>query len=92
MLYIIPNLYCGIIYKNLKFFEAKFFENGELNLLVSLAGDLHHYARYEKIDGDRKYNKITSGGGGKSGLPIAILITGAPACCIAAISLNFLEK
>lgn len=50
-------------YENLRFFEEKFIVNKNFRLIVSLAGDLHHYARYVHAGGEQKY-KITSGGGG----------------------------
>ncbi|MCH8330261.1 MAG: metallophosphoesterase, partial [Bacteroidetes bacterium] len=50
-------------YKNLEYFEKKFANrNGKTNQILTLAGDLHHYARY-KAERDESL-KITAGGGG----------------------------
>ncbi len=54
-------------YQNLAFFEKNFIEKYELNLVLTLAGDLHHYARYIVDNNGNESNpkyKITSGGGG----------------------------
>lgn len=60
-------------YHNLRFFEMRYFSDDDEvrcnkdvkpELILSLAGDLHHYARYTKGEGDKAYHKITSGGGG----------------------------
>jgi len=48
-------------YNNLKFFEKKVLELTGSTQILTLAGDLHHYARYLADDGSLK---ITAGGGG----------------------------
>lgn len=53
-------------YKNLSFFECRY-TTGPKNIiiLVSLAGDLHHYAHYiQKVTDTETYHKVTAGGGG----------------------------
>ena len=47
---------------NLEFFERTVVEPSGARLVLTLSGDLHHYARYENEDGTRM--KVTSGGGG----------------------------
>ena len=51
-------------YSNLKYFENRYIVQNNFQLVVSLAGDLHHYAHYTLSDNDKTYHKITSGGGG----------------------------
>lgn len=52
-------------YKNLEYFERVLASNPEKKLthLATIAGDLHHYARYEAQDGSGR-QRITAGGGG----------------------------
>jgi hypothetical protein len=47
---------------NLAFFQRTVVEPSGARLLLTLSGDLHHYARYASADGSR--TKVTSGGGG----------------------------
>ena len=49
-------------YRNLVFFERKILCPRQARLMVTLTGDLHHYARYADSTGSR--HKITAGGGG----------------------------
>ncbi|HET7274859.1 MAG TPA: hypothetical protein VFI91_06745 [Longimicrobiaceae bacterium] len=49
-------------YDNLVFFERKIICPRGANLMLTLTGDLHHYARY--ADSGSVRHKITSGGGG----------------------------
>ena len=49
-------------YDNLAFFERTILCPRKVKLMVTLTGDLHHYARYTDSAGER--HKITSGGGG----------------------------
>ena len=53
-------------YRNLAYFEKAVMAPRELDLRLTLAGDLHHYARYEQVDAHEvgPAQKITSGGGG----------------------------
>ena len=68
-------------YHNLYFFETRYFgdfkktkdhepkpplnKEKQLELVLSLSGDLHHYGRYEQQHpNDKSYHKITAGGGG----------------------------
>jgi hypothetical protein len=51
-------------YENLKFFEQRYIIDKEMELAITIAGDLHHYARYELISHGQVSHKITSGGGG----------------------------
>ncbi|MCW3124249.1 MAG: putative phosphohydrolase [Flavipsychrobacter sp.] len=63
-----------VSYHNLCFFETRYFgdlknpsynASKQLELVVSLSGDLHHYSRYElKAPNGKSYHKITAGGGG----------------------------
>lgn len=48
-------------YNNLRFFEERIVEEAGSHQVITLAGDLHHYARYEDEHGCQK---ITAGGGG----------------------------
>jgi hypothetical protein len=48
-------------YDVLEFFERKYITGKNFELILSLAGDSHHYSRYSKEEG---CHKITSGGGG----------------------------
>lgn len=52
--------------RNLEFFERRILAPHGLRPVITLAGDLHHYARYETraSDDDPPRQKITSGGGG----------------------------
>jgi hypothetical protein len=53
----------GTAQRNLDYVEQKIIEKeGKAEVAVTLAGDLHHYCRYQSEDGKRQ--KITSGGGG----------------------------
>jgi hypothetical protein len=49
-------------FDNLAFFEQKVLGDNGVRVAVTLAGDLHHYARYAEATGER--HKITAGGGG----------------------------
>jgi hypothetical protein len=51
-------------YENLSFFEQRVIEQNKARLVVTLTGDLHHYARYESIGTTETRHKITAGGGG----------------------------
>jgi hypothetical protein len=53
-------------FRNLAYFEKAILAPRELDLRVTLAGDLHHYARYEQVDPSEvgAAQKITAGGGG----------------------------
>lgn len=52
-------------YERLKFFENKFIHNYHFKLIATLAGDLHHYARYAEIREEKEaLQRITAGGGG----------------------------
>ena len=52
-------------YFNLEYFEKNCIQGNDLNEILTLAGDLHHYARYSQTeDGQTTKHKITSGGGG----------------------------
>jgi hypothetical protein len=51
-------------YDNLKFFEQRYIIQNGFELVVTLAGDLHHYAHYALTDDGKTYHKFTSGGGG----------------------------
>jgi len=51
-------------YKNLEYFEKEYIVKKGFKLILSLAGDLHHYSRYSMEDEDTVLHKITSGGGG----------------------------
>lgn len=49
-------------YRNLAYLERKVVAPKGAEVVLTLAGDLHHYARYTAADGGR--HKITAGGGG----------------------------
>lgn len=49
-------------YENLAFFERSVLCPRKVQLMLTLTGDLHHYARYTDSTGER--HKITAGGGG----------------------------
>jgi len=49
-------------YRNLLFFERTILCPRRAKLMLTLTGDLHHYARYSDTTGER--HKITAGGGG----------------------------
>lgn len=49
-------------YRNLAYLERKVVAPKGAEVVLTLAGDLHHYARYTALDGD--HHKITAGGGG----------------------------
>jgi hypothetical protein len=49
-------------YQNLAFFERNVIAPSKHPIALNLAGDLHHYCRYEASAGEQQ--KITSGGGG----------------------------
>lgn len=51
-------------YDNLKFFEQRYIIEKGFNLVLTLAGDLHHYSHYSLTENGNEYHKITSGGGG----------------------------
>jgi len=53
-------------YRNLAYFERAFLRPNGLDLRLTLAGDLHHYARYEQGEKTEvgPAHKITAGGGG----------------------------
>ena len=51
-------------YHNLAFFQQKHIIDQGFELVLTIAGDLHHYARYCKESGVGTGQKITSGGGG----------------------------
>ena len=51
-------------YHNLAFFQQQHIIDKGFELVLTIAGDLHHYARYRKASGDGRGQKITSGGGG----------------------------
>jgi hypothetical protein len=51
-------------YENLSFFEQRVIEQNKARLVVTLTGDLHHYARYQSTDPNEPRQKITAGGGG----------------------------
>ncbi|MGB3586510.1 MAG: metallophosphoesterase [Tunicatimonas sp.] len=52
-------------YERLRFFEQRFILDNQLELVATLSGDLHHYARYAKMeDGKETMQRITAGGGG----------------------------
>lgn len=53
-------------YRNLAYFERAVLRPHDLDLRLTLAGDLHHYARYEQVDANEvgRTHKITAGGGG----------------------------
>jgi hypothetical protein len=48
--------------RNLEYFERTVIRPSGARLVLTLSGDLHHYARYANSDGTRM--KVTSGGGG----------------------------
>lgn len=54
----------NISYHNLKFFEDHYIVAKGFDLIVSIAGDQHHYARYEASTEKGLIHKITAGGGG----------------------------
>lgn len=49
-------------FENFAFLEKRLVQKHGATLYLSLAGDLHHYSRYQQSDGPK--NNITSGGGG----------------------------
>jgi hypothetical protein len=52
-------------YERLRFFEQRFILDNQFELVATLSGDLHHYARYAKIEDDQEtLQRITAGGGG----------------------------
>ncbi|GEO07360.1 hypothetical protein AAE02nite_50240 [Adhaeribacter aerolatus] len=51
-------------YENLRFFEQRYIVQNGFELVISLAGDLHHYAHYVLSEKGKTYHKITAGGGG----------------------------
>lgn len=52
-------------YERLRFFEQRFILNNQFELVATLSGDLHHYARYAKMEnGQETMQRITAGGGG----------------------------
>jgi len=58
-------------FQNLAYFEKNIIDAYGARLIVSIAGDLHHYSRYEQAGGTRQ--KITSGGGGATLFPTHVL-------------------
>ncbi|MEO5811057.1 MAG: hypothetical protein ABIU96_12365 [Rhodanobacter sp.] len=67
-------------YRNLLFFERRILCPRKAKLMLTLTGDLHHYARYTDSTGER--HKVTAGGGGAylygtQGLADAIELTKA---------------
>lgn len=53
------------IYQNLEFFQQKYIVDRGMEQILTLAGDLHHYARYShELDSGKMHHKITAGGGG----------------------------
>jgi hypothetical protein len=61
--WIYGNLYDKKLENNLAFLEEKVIEKAGAKVMVTLAGDLHHYRRHESED-EVKVHKITAGGGG----------------------------
>ena len=53
-------------FRNLAYFERAVLRPRQLDLRLTLAGDLHHYARYQQVDPSEvgAAHKITAGGGG----------------------------
>lgn len=51
-------------YKILEFFEKEYIAEKGFDLILSLAGDSHHYSRYSTVAEMKTTHKITSGGGG----------------------------
>ena len=51
-------------WETLSFVEEKLIGESEGELAVTLSGDHHHYARYERESGDGPQHRITAGGGG----------------------------
>jgi hypothetical protein len=51
-------------YHNLNYFEQEHIVKKGFTVVVSLAGDLHHYSRYAPKNENVEIHKITSGGGG----------------------------
>jgi len=49
-------------HRNLQYLEERVIRENDASLEVVIAGDLHHYCRYQQVDGERQF--ITSGGGG----------------------------
>lgn len=49
-------------YRNMQHFEKEVLRKSRGRLALVISGDLHHYSRYRRTDGD--LNLITSGGGG----------------------------
>lgn len=49
-------------HRNLQYLEEQVIKEHNASLEVVIAGDLHHYCRYQQVDGKRQL--ITSGGGG----------------------------
>jgi hypothetical protein len=58
-------------FQNLAYFEKSIIDAHGARLLLTIAGDLHHYSRYEEAGGARQ--KITSGGGGATLFPTHVL-------------------
>jgi len=52
-------------YQNLEFFQKKYIADKGMEQILTLAGDLHHYAHYAQVTASgATHHKITSGGGG----------------------------
>jgi len=49
-------------HRNLQYLEEQVIQEHDATLEVVIAGDLHHYCRYQQVNGERQL--ITSGGGG----------------------------
>jgi len=49
-------------HRNLQYLEENVIQENDATLEVVVAGDLHHYCRYQQVDGERQF--ITAGGGG----------------------------
>ena len=62
-------------YHNLAFFQQQHIIDKGFELVLTIAGDLHHYARYRKASGVGTGQKITSGGGGAFLHPTHNLLT-----------------
>jgi hypothetical protein len=61
--WIYGNIYEKKLENTLAYLEKKVIEQAGAKVMVTLAGDLHHYRRHESI-GEPKIQKITAGGGG----------------------------
>lgn len=50
--------------RNVEDFERRVLTPKGISPVVTIAGHLHHYARYESTHAERRHHKITAGGGG----------------------------